>query len=298
MFALLLASAAVPHAAQAQLNQVRAAVERYRDFDAAKAEGWKPFGGDEPLMGQHWFHPKGPDYVSPYARLDFARPSNLMYTEIDGRMVLTGVSFNVRLAPGERLPEGFAGAADRWHVHDFERAIAAATETRPLLRWLAQGWIDANYRQKGDDRGRVAMVHAWVTLLNPDGNFADHNRVLPYLKLGLPVGWARGASESAARGLHLATSKGCADTVDGAIWIADTGRAKAKALRQACTEAAAHVREGLALSDPARINAMAEHGWASFASARDTLLTAEQKARIAALSEHGPADAQAHAHHD
>jgi hypothetical protein len=296
MFALLLASAAVAPAAQVQLAHVEAAVQRYRDFEVAKREGWKAFGGDEPLMGQHWYHPKGPDYQSSAARLDFARPSNLMYTEIGGRIVLTGVSFNVRLAPGERLPQGFAGSADTWHVHDFEKAIAAATETRPLLRWLAQSWIDANYRNKGDDRGRVAMVHAWVTLPNPDGVFADHNRTVPYLKLGLPAAWASGASKEAARGLHLATVRGCADTVDGAIWIADTGRAKAKALRQACAEAAAHVREGLATRDPRQVNAMAEHGWAIFTQARDRLLTPEQKARIAALTEHG-AEASAHAHH-
>jgi len=296
MLALLLASAAVPPAAQAQLARVAEAVERYRDFEAAKAQGWKPFGGDEPLMGQHWYHPEGPDYQSSAARLDFARPSNLMYTEIGGRMVLTGVSFNVRLAPGERLPEGFAGRADEWHVHDFEKAIAAATETRPMLRWLAQGWIDANYRNKGDDRGRVAMVHAWVTLPNPDGVFADYNRTLPYMKLGLPVAWSEGASKDAARGLHLATAKGCADVLDGAIWIADTGRAKAKQLRAACAEAAAHVRQGLAAGTKQQANTVAEHGWAMFTQARDRILTAAQKARIAALTEHGP-DASAHGHH-
>jgi hypothetical protein len=140
------------------------------------------------------------------------------------------------------------------------------------------------------------MVHAWVTLPNPDGVFADHIRTLPYLKLGLPVNWASGASKNAARGLHLATPKGCADTLDGAIWIADTGRAKAKALRQACAEAAAHVREGLKSGEPRQVNAMAEHGWAMFAQARDRILTPEQKARIAALTEHGAED-PAHAHH-
>lgn len=296
MFGVLLAAAALPSAAQAQLEQVAASVRRYQDFEAAKAEGWKPFGGDEPLMGQHWYHPNGPDYQSTAARLDFTRPSNLMYAQIGGRMVLTGVSFNVRLAPDEKLPRGFAGEADRWHVHDFEKAVAAATETRPVLRWFAQGWLDASYRNKGDNRGRVAMVHAWVTLPNPDGVFADHNRTVPYLKLGLPVSWASGASIEAARGLHLATAKGCADTVDGPIWIADTGRAKAKALRPACAEAAAHVRQGLATRDAALVNAMAEHGWTMFRSARDLILTPEQKGRIAALTEHG-ADASAHAHH-
>lgn len=289
---------ALPAATKAQIHAVADAVQRYRDIAVAKREGWKPFGGDEPLMGQHWVQENGPDYVSSRPDLDFTRPSNLMYTEIDGRMVLTGVAFTVRLGPGERLPEGFAGAADTWHVHDFEAAIAAATETRPLLRWLANSWIDSNYRSKGDNRGRVAMVHSWVTLPNPDGVFADYNRTLPYLKLGLPVAWAQGASMNAARGLNLATPKGCADALDGAIWIADVGRARAKQLRQACTEAAAHVREGLASRDKGRVNTMGEHGWAMFEEARDRLMTPAQKARVAALTEHGPhTKSGGHAHH-
>lgn len=289
---------ALPAATKTQIHAAADAVRRYQDIAVAKRDGWKPFGGDEPLMGQHWVREKGPDYVSSTPRIDFAQPSNLMYAEIGGRMVLTGVAFTVRLGPGEALPDGFAGSADKWHVHDFEAAIAAATETRPVLRWLANSWIDRNYRQKGDNRGRVAMVHAWVTLPNPDGIFADHNRTLPYLKLGLPTAWAEGASLQAARGLNLATSKGCADQLDGAIWIADTGPVKARQLRQACAQAAAHVREGLAARDKQRVNAMGEHGWAMFETARDRLLSPAQKARIAALTEHGPhGESGSHAHH-
>jgi hypothetical protein len=276
----------LPKATINQLHALAEAIAPYHDFDVAKREGWKKFGGDEPLMGEHWHHPKGPDYVGSNADLDFTRPSNLMYTNIGGKQVLTGVTFNVRLADGEAVPEGFAGKADRWHVHDMLRAIEAALKDRPFLRWLANSWIDATYRDKGDDRGRLAMVHVWLGVENPDGIFADHNRVVPYLKLGLPASHADGASMAAAHGLALATDTGCADTVDGKIWIANVPNKTAKALRSACRAEAAIVQQELR-SSPARLNAAAEAAWRRFDAKWQAALTPEQHHRIAQMTEHG-----------
>ena len=276
-----------------QLAVLRAAVARYADFEVAKREGWKKFGGkgEGPLMGEHWYLPPkagGPDYLAGQP-LDFSRPSNLIYAEIGGQRKLVGVTFNVRLADGEPVPQGFAGDADRWHVHDFPRAIAAATETRPVLRWLAARFVDPNWSRGGVRRGRVAMVHAWPTIPNSDGMFADKHRLLPYLKLGLPAAYAEGASLEAAKGLHLATSNGCADSIDGALWIAAAPKATGKSLHAACAAAAAHVKQGLASGRKDEINRMAEHGWAMFDSAWNRALTPDQQRRIAALTEHGPA---------
>jgi hypothetical protein len=273
--------------AQEQLAQLTDGIRPYHDFAEAKRRGWRQFGGeDEPLMGEHWFRPGGPDYVAGMP-IDWSQPSNLMYTDIAGRKVLTGVAYTVRLAPREPVPAGFDGPNDKWHVHDFEKAIAAALQDRPILRWLANGWIDRNYRSKGDDRGRVAMVHAWVTIPNPDGVFADYNRTLPYLKLGLPAAHAEGASMAAAKGLNLATADGCKDGIDGGLWIANVDRRTTKRVKAACADAAAHVRQGLATGDKARINQMGEHGWRMFDAAWRRELSLAQRERIAAMSEHG-----------
>ena len=287
--AMALGLLATPAAADvnAELAQVRAALARYADIDVARAEGWKPFGGDEPLMGQHWYPPDGPDYAGSDARLDFARPSNLMYTEIGGRQVLTGAAFVVRLRQGEALPAGFSGGADRWHVHDFEAAFAAATEDRPFLRGLGNWWLDREYRDAGDDRARLAMVHAWAgPIANPDGPFADHNRVLPYLKLGLPAEWARGASMDAALGLALATPDGCERTLEGTVWMANIGGRQLRTLRSGCRQAAEFVRGALG-ADPATVNGSAAAGWRSWESFLDAQLTPDQKRRVMAMSEHG-----------
>jgi hypothetical protein len=172
-------------------------------------------------------------------------------------------------------------------VHDFQHAVGAALKDRPLLRWMAQNWVFGPMHAKGDHRIRLAMVHVWVGVPNPDGPFADHNRVLPYLKLGLPAAFASGGSLNAAKGLHLATRQGCAESIDGGAWIANLPGATKRELHRACAAAAAHVRQGLGSRDPRQVNAMGEHGWAMFDAAWQRLLSAEQKARIAAITEHG-----------
>jgi hypothetical protein len=289
-----------PATLDAQMATLRQSIARYADFEVAQREGWKKFGGagEGPLMGEHWYLPPkrgGPDYQFGQP-IDFSRPSNLIYAEIAGKRQLVGVTFNMRLADGEPVPEGFDGTADKWHVHDFPRAIAAATETRPMLRWFVQGFADRAFNQGGVKRGRVAMVHVWPTVPNPDGPFADKHRLLPYLKLGLPHSYADGASLQAAKGLHLATTRGCADTIDGALWIAAAPKETAGRLHRACSAAADHVTQGLASGRKDEINRMAEHGWAMFAAAWARDVTPQQQARIAAITEHGDAGPLSHEH--
>jgi hypothetical protein len=274
-----------PATVSEQLAEVGNAIRKYDDIAVAKREGWKPFGGDEPLMGQHWYDPNGPDYVHGDA-IDFTRPSNLMYTRIGDRQVLTGVAFVVRIGPGEPLPAGFAGDDDLWHVHDVEAAVGAATEDRPVLGWIANWWLDANYRSKGDDRARLAMVHAWVTLPNPDGVFAHYNRLVPYLQAGVPPSFADGGSEAAARGLALVPENGCENAVGGRLWIANATREQKRRLMITCESAASSLRSALP-SDKDQVNAAAERAWTQFQQVYVAELTDDQKRRIAALTEHG-----------
>lgn len=295
------AQAAVqPAALDAQLAALRSGIARYRDFSAAKSEGWKKFGGDGPLVGEHWYLPVqrgGTDYRHGQP-LDFSRPSSLMYTDIGGRKVLTGVTFNVRLDDGEPVPEGFAGPGDTWHVHDFRLFFAAALRDRPMARQ----WVERTMQKRWGGRERLAMIHVWAgDVANPDGVFAHYNRLVPYLKLGLPPAMADGASLAAARGLNLATAEGCKMVIDGQVRMAGADAGAGARLHQVCASAAAHVREGLKAGGKANVNAMAEHGWAMFDAAWNRELTAGQKARIAAITEHDhpvpPQGQPTHRHH-
>ena len=274
-----------------QLDAVRASVARYRDIEAAKRDGWKPFAGgaDEPLMGQHWYsEDPALDYVSG-APIDLTRPNNLMYTEMDGRMVLTGAAFVVRLGPNDAVPAGFAGPQDRWHVHDFVDAINAATEERPFLRFLANGWLKDTYFRKSDDRARLAMVHVWTENDNPDGVFADYDRTLPYRKLGLGEAYWRGRTVEAAKGLVLATSNGCDNTMGGALWIADASGRQTRELERACADEAARLRAVLdSRPSPDGLDRAARAAWTGYDREWTRVLTPEQRDRVAAMSEHGP----------
>ena len=294
------ASSARPASLGAQLAAVRSGIARYQDFEVARREGWRKFGGDGPLVGEHWYLPVqkgGVDYQGDQP-IDFSRPSSLMYTDIAGRKVLTGVTFNVRISKSEPVPEGFAGSGDVWHVHDFRAFFDAALRDRPAARLLARGIIDKRW----GGRERLAMIHVWVgSIPNPDGPFAHYNRLVPYLKLGLAPAMAEGASLNAARGLNLATANGCGVQIDGAARMAGVAAEPKARLHQACATAAAHVRQGLKGGGKAEVNSMAEHGWAMFDAAWNRELTAEQKARIAAVTEHDhpvpPQGETAHKHH-
>ena len=172
-------------------------------------------------------------------------------------------------------------------------AINAATEERPLLRGLARWWLDDRFFSKGDGRHRLAMVHVWTEWENPDGPFAAFDRSLPYRKLGLPPEWASAASLDAARGLNLATEDGCAETIEGPSWIAGASRRTVRALRRACEEAAAALRPSLGRG-PEVVAAAGAKAWAAYDAAYERLLSADEKRRIASITEHhGP-----HADHD
>ena len=139
------------------------------------------------------------------------------------------------------------------------------------------------------------MVHVWVAMLNPDGVFADFNRTVPYAKLGLPDSYWQGASEQAARGLNLATEGGC-EAADGTLWIATANNQQKRAIEDACEGSAAEVRAALRDGGKARVNRAGEAAWMRFDAAWNRVLTPAQKARVAAMSEHG-SDGHGSDHH-
>jgi hypothetical protein len=271
-----------------QLADVRASIQRFADIRIAKREGWKPFGDDEPLMGMHLTAPQEVlDYVAGQP-LDFSRPNVLMYTKMNGRMVLTGAAFIVRIAPGDPLPEGFSGYSDAWHVHNLVQAFNSVTETRPMLRGLGEWWFNETYTKKGDNRFRLAMLHTWVLEPNPDGEFADFNRALPYRELGLPESFHAGGSYSAARGLHLATPDGCGETNNPDFWFTDARGRQQRDIRKACDAAAKTVKAALARKpDAATLNRIAEEAWLGFEAVTNRVYTPEQLLRMDSIVEPG-----------
>jgi hypothetical protein len=258
----------------AEVEAVRRATERYRDIDVARREGYRLFGTEGALMGEHWYLP---DAVR--RPLDLARPSTLQYATIDGRKVLVGVAYTYYRRPGEPEPDGFAGAGDVWHTHDVTRLARAATAERPLLRSIVERRIRRGRVGAGDGRTLLTMVHAWVWSENPDGMFAGEHRGLPYLRAGLPASHAAGAGEAAAMGVSLLAPEACADEVRRTDRLAGLSRGQSRDLRGACDRHAATMAASRA-APSAALNRAAERAWTAYLAERGRILRPEQRQRM------------------
>ena len=267
------ASASSP-ALEAEVQAVRRATERYRDIEVARREGYRLFGMEGPLMGEHWYHP---DVVR--RPLDLARPSTLQYATIGGRKVLVGVAYTHYRRPDEPLPSGFSGAGDVWHTHDVTRLARAATAERPVLRAVVERRIRRGRVGAGEGRTLLTMVHAWVWSDNPYGMFAHSHRGLPYLRAGLPASHAAGASEDAAMGVSLLAPDGCADEVRRTDRLAGLSRTQTRGLHRACDRQAESVAASRTAS-AATLNAAAERAWTAYLAEGGRILRPEQSERM------------------
>lgn len=167
---------------------VRAATERYLDREAASADGYRLIGDDFPGMGEHWIQT---DLVFDGV-YDPTRPEMLTYVTIDGIPRLLGIAYALPLLEGEQPPDEPAGR-DAWHAH----TGSLDDET------LAPHHHSSAHADHG---ARLAMVHAWVWLENPEGMFAADNWSIPFLRLGLDP--PREASASSGKALSLLTGGG------------------------------------------------------------------------------------------
>ena len=282
--ALLLMTA--PVSAQTLREQVLAGYETargYADLRTARRDGWRPFGGEAALMGRHYSRRDGPDYVSGQT-IDFSRPSNLIYSEINGQPQLVALAYVVRKRPDEPLPAGFAGGDDVWHVHDGPKFLAAVRESYPLIGGLAERWFsDAVITEDG--KTDLAMVHLWL-IPNPKGRFASHNPALAYRELGLPLDWADTDME-VAQGLAIAGRDGCENALDAELWIAGVSGATRRAMMRTCEALAAEVRANLGGGEAA-VEARAKAAWRRLEDLRLMTLTPAELARIDAFVEDGP----------
>ena len=265
-------------ALRTQVEAVRAATERYRDHANAVKDGFRLFGQEGPLMGEHWYRR---DLVG--RPLDLRRPSTLQYANIGGRKVLVGVAYSVYRRPGEPLPEGFAGADDHWHTHDVARLATAATADRPFLRWVVQRRIQRG-KVGPDGRNLLTMVHAWVWLDNPDGTFAQEHRALPYLRAGLPPEWAAMGDSASAEGIALLAPGACRGDVSRMSRLARLDDGQSRAIVSACEQHAAQLRARIGRGGGAEAaNAAAAQAWNGYLLSRGRILRPEQSSRMQAV---------------
>jgi hypothetical protein len=268
-----------------QIDEVRQATARYKDHAVAREDGYRLFGNEGALMGEHWYRS---DLVRQPLALD--HPSTLQYATISNERRLVGVAYTTYRRPTDPMPEGFTGSDDHWHVHDVVKLARAISEGRPLLRWLTENKITRGKLGGGDGRTHLTMVHAWIWLENPDGMFANDHPVLPYLRAGLPESWAEKGRLDAARGLGLAAKDGCASEIKRINALAQLERAQRRSMAERCDAAAGEVRAALERPErtAAGVNQASERAWRAFVEAKNSLLTSDQKRRLASIVEHDP----------
>ena len=110
-------SAADSSRAAALVQQIRAALERYRDVRAAQADGFRQF---LPNVKQPVYHFTNRRWaLGEVFRFDPAKPTSLLYRqEPDGRFVLEGVMYSAPArTPLEELDRRIPLSIARWHEH-------------------------------------------------------------------------------------------------------------------------------------------------------------------------------------
>ena len=177
------------------LERARAATQALRDPEAARAAGYRAVGPDFPGMGQHWIHTTLILRSTP----DVAQPPVLEYAELNGKLTLVGVAYAV-LVNADTAPASIPVPASAWHFHQ------GTVEEESFLRSHAGGGVSHDMHGSTGGGPRLAVLHAWIWLDNPDGILATDNWALPYARLGLAVPPA--ISHPAARALALASGDG------------------------------------------------------------------------------------------
>lgn len=189
-------SRASPDPVEAFVTGVRQATARFHDRGVAIREGYRKLGPDFPAMGEHWIQPG----LVIDGAVDPARPPVLTYATLEGRVTLTGVAYTLPLGQGEEPPP-FLGRTDVWHDHSSRVDEESLLLNHRPRAHAGHGGSDGRGEAGGHggnvgpgDHGagpppgpRLAMVHVWAWVESPDGVLAQHNRALPFRRVGLPV---------------------------------------------------------------------------------------------------------------
>lgn len=128
-----------------------------------------------PFVGEHWIN----EWNLYGDSLDPARPAYIMFYPVLPDSAPIGFAYGVAQRSGSPPPDGFAGEADVWHVHQTCHDLEA------LGSALVRSVDDCTALGGRPGSSQIAMVHVWLEPANPDGPFAAFNPALPFVATGL-----------------------------------------------------------------------------------------------------------------
>jgi hypothetical protein len=161
----------------AQLEQIRAAMERYADVDAALAEGFERMDDDYPGTGAHFGIPEWTEggAYSITGDLDLANPEYLMYSKrLTGSWKLVAVAYVADLWDYPEPPTALQGAPYHEHVWN---CIESEGWTLDEEDWGVISKEECEIMGNIWSPGGEWMAHVWL-IPNPSGVFADENPTL------------------------------------------------------------------------------------------------------------------------
>lgn len=171
----------------------RAGTARYRNRDAAIADGYRRIGPDFPSMGEHWVNTG----LLVAGVQDPARPPVLEYVTVAGRPTLAGVAYAALVTNGT-MPAALPLPPDAWHTHE------GRVDEESFI--LSHAGVHEHVAHSPPSGPRVAIAHAWIWLENPAGRYTTDNWALPCFRLGITT--AAPITEEAGRALSLALDEG------------------------------------------------------------------------------------------
>jgi hypothetical protein len=175
------------------LAAARAGTARYRDRDAAIADGYRRIGPDFPSMGEHWVNAG----LLVAGVEDPARPPVLEYVTVAGRPTLAGVAYAALVTDGT-MPAALPLPPEAWHTHE------GRVDEESFI--LSHAGVHEHTVDPPPSGPRIAIAHAWIWVDNPAGRFTTDNWALPGLRLGVVADGP--ISAEAGRALSLAVESG------------------------------------------------------------------------------------------
>ena len=179
------AHAAVPVTNQRQIDTVVRAMAPLGTTAAAAAAGFQPRFGWIPTMGEHWV--SIPQMTTMGRQTNRAKPSQLLFSKIDGKDSLVGAAYAYLTATNDTVRPVLFEGSPPWHEHQ-----DLAPEGLTLV-----------------------MLHVWF-VPSPDGPFAGTNPNLPFWALGLAAPNANRMRDTAFAGIVRRASLALAEVADTA----------------------------------------------------------------------------------
>lgn len=156
------------------LDAVKAATEKYRDVERARADGYRQVMGALHGTGAHFVNQQYLDEGG----FDVIHPEALLYDRADdGGLELVGVAYMLPRRSDYETPPTYFGPLAEWHDHDFHRpCLTIRTWGHPVT--VNSPEVDCRAAGNVFIPPKFWMLHVWLFRPSPEGIFSHENSTI------------------------------------------------------------------------------------------------------------------------